>query len=172
MARGQKKKPAKHRSPIRWWRGLSNRWQWLTIIGVGVFAWGAVFATRAVLDIRKFKSLENTMTELSSRIERELGVSDIETEKYCDYSTQKYSRGPLGCRVRIVFPQETVTDQEIVTIIQEQNDLFYENYQTPYTVSHDFRCVLSHTRTDRVVYVGDVSCGGGATFALYPLRGE
>ena len=144
----------------------------LLIIGVQFFA-----------DWYKFYSIDKSIKNVVSDIQRQYGLDNVTVEKYCTYGHQKFSRGSLDCTIDYMVRTSDNESHNILLklishdwnnkgsnleTVNSYSDKIYENYTLLNKDSFD--CSLSILKQTEKIYNNRISCYGTALHEWYPVR--
>lgn len=111
-------------------------------------------------------------------------ISDVQSEKYCSYTHQKYSKGSLGCSIDYTFHS---SDSDLITasfdrvatefgwtFLFDNTDGNNEYSEKRYILSRvyidqDRRCGL-HIYQEEQKYKYEIGCSGPAKAEWFPVR--
>ena len=144
----------------------------LLVIGAQFFA-----------DWYKFYSAEKSIEKGLLELQSQYSLSDIKTEKYCNYTHQKYSKGVLGCDVIYSFESNTqsldgsIFDDisnfgwdnriEVTESINRYSKIKYLRYET---YDHKGLSCSCSKKDVGNTFVYELQCGGPALREWYPVR--
>ncbi|VAW27757.1 hypothetical protein MNBD_BACTEROID07-1676 [hydrothermal vent metagenome] len=154
----------------------------LAIVGFAVYT-----AVANELDRRKFVQIEQTVLELTDRINAEFGTETLSIDKSCSRPREKYGKGALGCSITSESAQKYIEYNDLLRFIQSQADvvstvssedeLFRSIRFVPFVagvgcwVENDlgYSASPSERATSTDKYLTTVGCGDLAKTAHYPI---
>jgi len=90
---------------------MNKKWLWLVAFIVVLLASFWFFWLRHYQDRQKFERIEETVAELTQRIQDKFSVAIVEERKFCQRESRKFESGPLNCySSRVIDPGSNSVD--------------------------------------------------------------
>ncbi len=159
----------------------------IAVVAFMVVGFALYTAIANELDRRKFAQIEETVLELTDRINAEFGTETLNIDKSCSRPREKYGKGALGCLVKTQSSQKYIDHSILSQFVEAQQDLVSnitssdENFRTvrflPFvdsvscSVENDLIYTASPSKRLELKneYVTTVSCGSLARISHYPV---